>query len=100
MGITPKITSKELWGEFRLTFDGDAWGTAMSWWFTVADELHWRGVTLPPEWKYRPSPLGPTNEPDALETQIVLECDDVLLLRFGRALSRYAKMLKAAGQDY
>lgn len=93
-------TSKELWGEFRLGFGDDSWGHTVSWWFTVADELYFRGVALPAEWKFRPSPLGPSNEPDAYETEVVQECGDDLLLRFGRALSRYANILKAAEEAY
>jgi hypothetical protein len=93
------IDSKTLWWEFRLCFT-EGWGDTMHWWFTVADELYFRGVSLPAEWKFRPSPLGPSNEPDDYATNIVSECDDALLLRFGRALSRYARILKAAGLDY
>ena len=95
------MNAKEIWGEFRLGFGGDdSWHHVMHWWFTVADELYFRGVALPAAWRFRPSPLGPSNDPDDYVTGAVTACSDSLLLMFGRALNRYAKTLRAAGLSY
>jgi hypothetical protein len=61
--------------------------------------MYERGLPIPAEWQYRPSPLG-GKDPDAYETSICETASDDALRLFGRALNRYAAMLKAAGKDY
>jgi len=87
--------------EMRLTHDGDAWGNTMGWWFAVADELNTRDPALvPAHWEFRPSPLGPSNDPDAYETYVVEEAPTKALIAFGNILTRYAQRLRRAGLDY
>lgn len=93
------LTASDLMKEFRIAQSGDWWGDTMSWWFAVAGEMWERGLPIPAEWKYRPSPLG-GKEPDAYETPICEDASDDALRLFGRALTRYAAKLKAAGKDY
>lgn len=93
------MTYQDLKSELRLSNDGDSWRTCMSWWFATAAELFERGVYLPPEWQYRPSPMGAI-DPDAYETPIVAEAGDDDLLRFGRLLDRYSSKLKESGKAY
>lgn len=86
--------------DFRMMDAGDSWGNVMGWWFTIADDLWFRGECVPEHWQYKPSPLGPTNEADSLETTICAETDSDTLRRFGNTLYRYAAMLRQAGEDY
>lgn len=96
------MTYADLKANFNLSFDGDdAWGSVMSWWFTVADEIHFnRGFDVPASWRFRPSPCGPSNDPEAFETEAVQAASDEALQRFGAVLDRYATKLKRAGRDY
>lgn len=93
------MNARQLMQEYRLTCDGDTWGNTMAWWFAVAGEMHERGLDIPADWQYRPSPLGGKND-DAYETPICEEASDDALILFGRAMNRYATILKAAGKDY
>lgn len=93
------LTASDLMREMRIAQSGDWWGDTMGWWFAVAGEMYERGLPIPAEWKYRPSPFG-AKDPDAYETEICETATDNALCLFGRALNRYAKKLKAAGKDY
>ena len=93
------MNATDLMKEMRLTQSGDCWSDTMSWWFAVAGEMFERGLNIPAEWRYHPSPLG-GKMPDAYETEICEQATDDALRLFGRALSRYAAKLKAAGEDY
>lgn len=94
------FTYKDAMAEFRLC-STEPWGDAMHWWFTIADELYFRDPSLVPEhWKYRPSPLGPTNDDDDYATGIVKGMSDAELLRLGATMDRYARIIKRAGRDY
>jgi len=92
---------KDIKNEYALTCCGDSWGTAMQWFFTIADELYFeREITVPSEWEFRPSPLGPSNDDDDLTTQMVRGYDDETLVAFGNILNRYVRFLKRAGKYY
>jgi len=91
---TPSAT-KVIFGEFRVCCDSDLWETTMNWWFATADELYHREGFTPEHWHFKPSPLGPSNDPDDYATGVVRETDAETLVRFGNALMRYAKKLKA-----
>lgn len=95
------MNMKDLKAEFRLTCDGDCWGSVMLWWFAIADELHFnRDSGVPSSWQFRPSPLGPSNDLEAYETEIVEAADTETLLRFGELMNRCASRLKRLGKDY
>ena len=55
---------------------------------------------MPREWRFRPSPLGPSNDPEDFAADLIQEISDAALLRFGRVLHRYAGLLKHHGMDY
>lgn len=56
MGLTTP-GYKELRWEFNLTWDGnDPWGSALDWWFAIAENLYHAGVKLPAEWEFRDAP--------------------------------------------
>lgn len=95
-------TYKDAMGEFRLMFDsGDAWGSAMNMWFAIADEVYFnRDMEVPTEWNFKPSPIGPANDPDDYATEIVTNMSDDALSRFGAVMHRYVGVLKHAGVDY
>ena len=88
--------------DFRLMSDGDDWGNLKHWWFTIADEIYFNrpGLTVPASWRFRPSILGETNDPDDYVTTAVREATDDNLMRFGLLLDRYARFLIRAGKDY
>lgn len=87
----------------------DAWGTAISWAFGVAEVLQVRGEEVPPEMEYSPSPYVQFDQdhiddvyPDS-EVWRMLDDDEVTIadLQFaGRCLARYLDWLRAAGLDY
>ena len=87
--------------EFRLMFDGgDPWGSTMHWWFTVADELYHREGYTPEHWQFKPSPLGPSNDPDDYATTACAETGANALVFVGNVLTRYARRLERAGLSY
>jgi len=94
------LTKTQLRQEYRLTACSDPWGDAMHWLFTIADHLHFNENGTPDAWQYRPSPLGPTNDPDDYVTGLCAETDAETLTDFGNVLSRYAEKLRLAGLDY
>ena len=51
------MTIEEFKIEFKMNNDGDSWGTCMIAFFDLAARLHIRGVDMPREWEYKPSPL-------------------------------------------
>jgi hypothetical protein len=94
-----RLEARDLLREFRTFFD-EPWGSTMLWWFTIADELYWREGYTPPHWEYRPSPIGPVNDPDDYATQVCVETGADALVFAGNVLYRYAKLLKANDMDY
>jgi hypothetical protein len=86
--------------EFRLGDDYDPWGHCMHWLFTIADHLYWNEGETPAEWQFRPSPIGPQNDPDDYVTEIVSAADTAALIDFGNVLNRYAALMRAADMDY
>ena len=88
--------------EIRATDSGDAWGNALNWWFVIADEIYFNRPALhvPAEWRFRPSPLGPQNDPGDYASGVVVELDDALLKRLGAFCNRYCRLLKHLGKDY
>jgi hypothetical protein len=92
---------QELKAEFRLTYDGDDWGHVMYWLFSIADEIYFnRDFPVPTEWKFRPSPLGPTNDDDDYITNCIREANDASLLMFGKTMNRAARLLTAKNRNY
>lgn len=91
---------KRIIQEFRLFNSGDAWGHCMHWWFTVADELYWREGYTPPHWRFKPSPLGPVNDPDDFAASVAKEIGAEALIKVGNCLFRYANLLKRHNKDY
>ena len=90
------LTYEDAISEFRTMFDGgDAWGSTMNMWFAIADEIyHNREFDVPDNWKFRPSPFGPTNEPNDYATVIVEDMTDRALQHLGNVIHRYAGVLK------
>lgn len=93
---------QELVAEYRLCSDGDAWGETMHWWFVIADEIHFNrdDLSVPSEWQFRPSPMGPSNEEDDYAVNVVRDASDEDLVTFGGMMNRLASILKASGRDY
>jgi len=102
--IIDKFNYKDAMAEFRLMFDGrDPWGSTMIWWFAVADAIYWRfgWEYVPVSWLFSPSANNESsNDPDAIETEVVNEMELEDLLLFGKVLDRYASLLKWKGHLY
>jgi hypothetical protein len=76
----------------------DPWGTAMAWWFAVADEIAFkRNIDTPAHWEHRPG-LG--CDPETYEGDMVADANDETLIKFGNLLSRYVAKLELAGRSY
>ena len=93
------LNAQNLMKEMRIAQSGDWWGDTMEWWFATAGEMWERGLDIPADWHYRPSPMG-GKDPEAYETEVCEGATDDALRLFGRALNRYAGILKKAGKDY
>lgn len=93
---------QSLIGAYRLTNDGDAWGSCMKWWFTIADEIYFNrdNLSVPDDWQFRPSPLGPSNEEGDYEADECKAASDEDLMAMGGLMHRLAGILKAKGLDY
>lgn len=102
---------KNLRTEFSVMWDGsDPWGSALSWWFAIAEFLyHHDEGEVPEEWEFRDSPahydgfdLDDRGAEDAMIWDMYdlgeFTLDDALT--FGRVLSRYLDILRAADKDY
>lgn len=97
-----KTDLKYLKAEFRLSDDGDSWGNVKQWWFTIADEIYFnrKNLRVPDEWQFKPSPMGPSNDPDDYVTNVVKDTPDEALMAFGNLVHRYARLLKSKGVNY
>lgn len=81
--------------------DSDPYGWAMSWWFAICDRLHFAtDTTVPDEWQFSPSPLGPTSSDDEYKSEILQDFSDRQLCYVGEVLHRYVALLKLNGKDY
>ena len=96
------LTFEQVKSEWRIAATGDDWGDAMSAWFVIADEIYFNRSRLdvPDEWRFRPSPLGESNDPDDFVVGVVRLADDDVLMRFGQLMNRYCRLLKHLGKDY
>lgn len=91
---------RELKSELMMSFDSyDRWGSAMSMFFDVAEELYRRGEDIPEEWQFRAG-AGGVGEPETYEAEIINDADSADILRLGRVLHQYTNMLKRAGESY
>lgn len=90
----------ELKNEIRLgDLKGDPWGTSMTWWFAIADELHFnRFEPIPEHWHHKPG-IGPDDDNDYYAS--VFENHTVEdLTKFGNLLCHYTAALDRAGKSY
>lgn len=79
---------------------GDPWGTCMAWLFATADYMTTRGLPVPDEWQFRPSPFGADTE--AYEFQLLQEAapTEEALQLFGRGLWIWRNRLDRQGMGY
>lgn len=100
--------------ELRNDWDnGDAWGSAMSSWHSIADVLYIAGESIPNDWAYH-NPWPPAHVVhriydedngdwlaadlrEAYYTNLVTADD---LRHAGNVLARYSNILDAAGRSY
>lgn len=87
--------------EYRLQADrGDAWGSAMIAFFTLANELYMRGADIPSEWGYSPGMVDDPREPEDYFYDMFRMTGEFMLLEIGNLLHRYTEHLKYHGEDY
>lgn len=94
----------------RDSFDGgDAWGSALSAHFDIAECLYRNGATVPEAWEFWPSPFLNVGDPlDPEDASYFAEQIESMmrqgqernLIHAGNVLMRYCIQLKLAGQDY
>lgn len=91
---------RELKSEAMVGWDSyDRWGSAMSLWFDVCDELTRRQLRTPARWEYRAGPLG--DQPRHGHVAWALsQMSAPSLYRMGYALQRLTRHLRALGEDY
>jgi hypothetical protein len=95
------MTLKQFKKEFRLTdYKYDPWGECMSAWFECAGQMNKRGLYIPHEWQYRPSPLGDCTDPENYWYSIFAHCGKNQLLAIGQLLHRYDQYLRFKGRNY
>ena len=82
-------------------FKYDPWGTTMSWWFAVSEEIYFNRsdrLDVPPEWQYCP---GIAAEPEERpEAEMVQGMSDDDLMRLGRTLCRLDRICRERGWNY
>lgn len=80
----------------------DPWGTALSWWFDIADVLHAEGAVIPSGWGFSPG-LGATRELEFSNVADMwvagyVDADD---LRYaGNVLARFVRIAEVEGRSY
>lgn len=86
--------------------DGDPYGTAMEWWFAIADQVwHWMPEAIPADWQFGHSPLCEGLDDSYSDSMIrdMLKRGDTnirALRDYGVILTRYMGWLKRAGLNY
>ncbi len=89
--------------EFKIDFSMqyDSWGHTMGACFDVCGEMYHRGLDIPEEWRFRPSPLsGDIREHDSGFFDASAMATDSALLEFGILLHRLCDYLRRQGHDY
>jgi hypothetical protein len=94
----------------RDSFDAyDAWGSALSAHFDIAECLYRNGAQVPEAWEFRPSPMLNVGDPlDPEDCSYFAEQIEHMmregqvsnLIHAGNVLARYVHLLKLAGKDY
>lgn len=82
-------------------YSGDVYGSCMSTWFAVTNELWFRDPALVPgEWSYTPAAsLDPREDEDSLYDACRLAATDALV-RLGELMHQLYNKLDAAGETY
>ena len=102
---------KALRAEFGIMWDGeDPWGSALDWWFAIAEFLYHNEPSMVPEsWEFQDSPahVPPVNLSEESVTDAMVwemyDAEEITIedaLTFGVVLGRYLDMLRAAGLNY
>ncbi len=107
--ITATRGYKELRGLYNMDDnEGDLWGNTKEWWFCVTEVMYHNNLAMPPEWLHEDSPLHddtyldedlawPESELADLYRDKRVTMQD--LLTFGRVLTKYLELLRAAGME-
>lgn len=96
------MTIQDLKSEMRLCdFAHDPWGTAMSWHFAVAEQLHFtRATPVPEAWQFKPGMSYEDQDFEGYEIEFVRLASDEVLVAFGNLLRRYTALLERKGLSY
>lgn len=83
----------------------DPWGTALAWWFAIADLMvEWAPPYPPADWQFRQAMGGADTEAWGYrELSPMLERGEITthdLLRAGNILARYTRVCELAGVSY
>ena len=89
--------------EFKIDFSMkyDSWGHTMGAFFDLAGEMYHRGLDIPEDWQYRPSPMsGDIREHDSGFFEPCAMATDSALLELGILLHRLCDYLRREGHSY
>ncbi len=86
---------------FKESFDrGDKWGSSLTAWFTVANEISYRDECTPNAWQYSPAMADDPRESDDYLYEECTQADLADLIQFGDVLERYTRNLERNGYSY
>lgn len=84
---------------YKECFDeGDRWGSNMSAWFTISNELAYRGEDIP--WDYEQGRVLDPREEDDYMYDVCKEAITFDLWTFGQQLERVDGILRELGENY
>lgn len=86
------MTLREFKSEFRLI--STSWEDALDAWFECAGRLYVRGLKLPEEWQYKPSPQGGLCSKESYFYHDFKSCPTKDLRIIGNFLFRYCRMIE------
>jgi len=92
--------NKTLKQEYKMTYDGDAWGSCMRWLFAICDFLEFNRSGTPDHWQYRPSPMGADEEDSSYQFLMDSEIPHEEIVEFGNCLIRLRDILEKKGESY
>ena len=98
-----QISVEDLKNELRLDdLKGDPWGTAMNWFFNVAEIIYWErsDLDVPNEWQFSPGVGRGCDPAEDYSAGVLWNVPTETLITFGNLLSRFTRAQEHAGNSY
>lgn len=98
---TPFMGLKDFMDEVHVMVDHyDPYGSCMSLWFAIADELYYRGEHIPRHWEYSPGYSNGEPEEGDYCREIASEATTSALQDAGNIMYRWRSRIAYRGEDY